>query len=222
MDIAQNIKNIKASIPAKVALIAVSKTNPVNSILEAYDSGQRAFGENKIQEMIEKYEQLPKDIQWHMIGHLQTNKIKYIVHFVHLIHGVDSIKKLEEINKQAIKHNRIIHCLLQIKIAQEDTKFGMTFEEAETLLRSKEIDNLSHICVEGFMGMASFTKEKSMIRYEFKQLKDYFDHTKKYESANFKPTTLSMGMSGDYKIAIAQGSNMIRVGSLIFGERNYN
>ncbi|MBT8316614.1 MAG: YggS family pyridoxal phosphate-dependent enzyme [Lutibacter sp.] len=221
MSIAQNIHTIKNSLPSHVDLIAVSKTKPVADILEAYNSGQIAFGENKIQEMAEKYELLPKDIEWHMIGHLQTNKIKYMASFVHLIHGVDSLKKLKEINKHAIKHNRTINCLLQLKIASEDTKFGMSIDEAESILNSEELKNLEHIKITGFMGMASFTDNRHIVKNEFKSLKTAAELLKKYTSFNFKPTILSMGMSGDYKIAIEEGSTMVRVGSAIFGIRNY-
>ena len=221
MSIVQNIKKIQSEIPSEVTLIAVSKTKPIEAILEAYNAGQRDFGENKIQEMVEKYELLPEDIKWHMIGHLQTNKIKYIANFIHLIHGVDSLKKLEEINKQGLKNNKIIHCLLQIKIAKEETKFGMAFEAVQQILQLKNLEKLTHVCVDGYMGMASFTEDKNIIRNEFKQLKNFLSESKKYESINFKPQTLSMGMSSDFQIAIEEGSTMIRVGSLIFGERNY-
>jgi len=220
--IKQNLHNILHSIPANVTLIAVSKTQPVSSILEAYQAGQRAFGENKIQEMAEKFDIMPKDIEWHMIGHLQRNKVKYMAHFVHLIHGVDSFKTLTEINKQALKHNRIINCLLEVKIASEDTKFGLSFAEVEQLLKSEELQNLKNINIAGLMGMASFTENNEIIRTEFKTLKSFFDSLKKHNSFNVNPTILSMGMSGDYKIAIEEGSTMIRVGSAIFGSRNYN
>jgi len=218
----QNLNNIKKSLPENVALIAVSKTKPVSSVLEAYQAGQRAFGENKIQEMVEKFDTLPKDIEWHMIGHLQSNKVKYMAHFVHLIHGVDSFKTLKEINKQALKHNRIINCLLEVKIASEETKFGLLFAEAEQLLKSEELKNLKNINIQGLMGMASFTEDDESIRIEFKTLKTYFDSLQKYKAFNINPIILSMGMSGDYKIAIEEGSSMIRVGSAIFGTRNYN
>jgi len=222
MSIAKNLQKIKNSLPEKVILIAVSKTKPVSDILETYNAGQRIFGENKIQEMVDKQEQLPKDIEWHMIGHLQSNKVKYMASFVHLIHGVDSFKKLQEINKQAQKHNRIINCLLQIKIAIEETKFGLSIEDAEYLLRSNEMTSLKNVNIIGFMGMASFTNDETIIRNEFKILKKFLNSTLKYKSSNFTPSTLSMGMSGDYQIAIEEGSTMVRVGSAIFGTRNYN
>ena len=221
MSIKENLHTIKNTLPNYVELIAVSKTKPNSAILEAYNAGQIAFGENKIQEMAEKHELLPKDIEWHMIGHLQSNKIKYMASFVHLIHGVDSSKKLKEINKQALKHNRVINCLLQVKIASEDTKFGMSIVEIETLLNSEELKNLKNIQITGFMGMASFTNDQDIIRTEFKSLKNTSELLKKYTTFNFNPTTLSMGMSGDYQIAIEEGSTMIRVGSAIFGIRNY-
>ena len=222
MLIKQNLYHIKNSLPENVTLIAVSKTHHVSSILEAYQAGQRAFGENKIQEMTEKFDILPKDIEWHMIGHLQSNKVKYMAHFVHLIHGVDSFKTLKEINKQALKHNRVINCLLEVKIASEETKFGLSFDEVEQLLKSEELKNLKNINIQGLMGMASFTENNEIIRAEFKTLKTFFDSLQKYKSFNVNPTILSMGMSGDYKIAIEEGSTMIRVGSAIFGSRNYN
>ena len=222
MSIKNNLNNISNTLPENVTLIAVSKTQPVASILEAYQAGQRAFGENKIQEMAEKFDSLPKDIQWHMIGHLQSNKVKYMAHFVHLIHGVDSFKTLEEINKQALKHNRVINCLLEVKIASEETKFGLSFGEAEELLNSEELKNLKNVNIEGLMGMASFTENNEIISTEFKTLKSFFDSLLKYKSFNVNPSILSMGMSGDYKIAIDEGSTMIRVGSAIFGSRNYN
>ena len=222
MSIKNNLNNITSTIPENVTLIAVSKTQPAASILEAYQAGQRAFGENKIQEMAEKFDILPKDIEWHMIGHLQSNKVKYMAHFVHLIHGVDSFKTLKEINKQALKHNRSINCLLEVKIAREATKFGLSFAEAEQLLKSEELKSLKKINIAGLMGMASFTDDNEIIRCEFKSLKDFFDSLQKYKSLNVNPAILSMGMSGDYKIAIEEGSTMIRVGSAIFGSRNYN
>jgi pyridoxal phosphate enzyme (YggS family) len=222
VQIEKNLHTIKQSIPPNVTLIAVTKTKPVTLIEEAYNCGHKDFGENKIQEMVEKYNVLPKDINWHMIGHLQTNKIKYMAHFVYLIHGVDSFKKLEEINKQALKHNRVINCLLQIKIASEETKFGMKPNEVESLLQAEEFLKLNNIVVKGFMGMASFTDNEQQIRNEFNLLKNIFNNTKKFTSLRFVPTILSMGMSSDYKIAIEEGSTMVRIGSAIFGERNYN
>ncbi|MBK5208572.1 MAG: YggS family pyridoxal phosphate-dependent enzyme [Flavobacteriaceae bacterium] len=222
MSIKNNLNNITSSISENVTLIAVSKTHPVGDILEAYQAGQRAFGENKIQEMVEKFDILPKDIKWHMIGHLQSNKVKYMAHFVHLIHGVDSFKTLKEINKQALKHNRIINCLLEVKIASEETKFGLSFAEVAQLLKSDELKTLKNINILGLMGMASFTENTSIIRNEFKVLKVFFDSLQKYKSFNVDPSVLSMGMSGDYKMAMEEGSTMIRVGSAIFGSRNYN
>lgn len=220
MSIAQNLQRINSSIPTAVTLVAVSKTKPVTSILEAYSAGQKVFGENKIQEMVEKYEKLPKDIKWHMIGHLQRNKVKYMAHFVDLIHGVDSFKTLKEIDKQAKKHNRIIDCLLQMRIATEQTKFGLNSDELESIITSNEFQEFKNVNVIGLMGMASFTNDKSQVRNEFKSLKNIFDMINKYDHLKF--TTLSMGMSGDYEIAIEEGSTMIRVGSSIFGNRNYN
>ena len=221
MSIKQNLINIKSSIPDIVTLVAVSKTKPNADIMEAYNAGQRVFGENKIQEMVEKYDALPKDIEWHMIGHVQTNKIKYMAEFVSLIHGVDSFKLLKEINKQAKNNNRTIDCLLQIKIAEEDSKFGMTSEDATKILGSKEFSELKNVCIRGVMGMATFTDNQTQIKSEFSFLKTTFDNLKKLETTNFKPETVSMGMSDDYPIAIDCGSTMIRVGSRIFGERNY-
>lgn len=211
MTIQENLKNIAATVPENTTLVAVSKTKPNSSIQEAYDAGHRIFGENRIQEMVAKHDSLPKDIQWHMIGHLQKNKVKYIAPFVSLIHGVDSFQKLKEINKQALKNERIINCLLQAKIAEEETKFGLSFEEINSILASDEIKQLKNIKVIGLMGMASFTDNQDQITAEFKSLKTFFDST--------KLTTLSMGMSGDYKLAIEQGSTMVRVGSAIFGKR---
>ncbi|MEX1382312.1 YggS family pyridoxal phosphate-dependent enzyme [Lutibacter sp.] len=222
MNIKSNLNTINKTLPAHVKLIAVSKTKPVSEILEAYNAGQRAFGENKIQEMTEKFEELPKDIEWHMIGHLQRNKVKYMANFVSLIHGVDSLKTLKEINKQALKNNRVINCLLQLKIAKEDTKFGLSFKEVEEILNSEEFKSLSNVSIQGVMGMASFTDDETIIRAEFKTLKNYFNTLKIHKSTNFNPTIISMGMSGDYKIAIEEGSTMVRVGSAIFGTRNYN
>lgn len=221
MYIKDQIDKIVKTLPASVKLIAVSKTKPISVVLEAYSAGIRSFGENKIQEMVDKYEALPKDIEWHMIGHLQSNKVKYMAHFVHLIHGVDSFKTLKEINKQAIKHNRVINCLLQLKIAKEDTKFGLSIKDVETIITSEEFANLKNINIKGLMGMATFTEDESMIRAEFKTLKNYFNTLKKYSTNNFNLSILSMGMSSDYKIAIEEGSTMVRVGSAIFGERNY-
>ena len=222
MTIAKNLINIKSKLPKQVSLVAVSKTKPITDIKEAYETGQRIFGENKIQELAEKYEHLPKDIKWHMIGHVQTNKVKYIAEFVDLIHGVDSFKLLKEINRQALKHNRIINCLLQIKIAKEESKFGISKEDASTLLHSEEFEALNNIKVVGLMGMATFTNDQSQVENEFSTLKSTFDELKSYKTKSIDLKVLSMGMSGDYELAIQCGSNMIRVGSSIFGARNYN
>jgi len=218
MLVKQNLTEFKKLIPDQVTLVAVSKTKPLVDIQEAYDAGQRVFGENKIQEMASKYESLPKDIQWHMIGHLQSNKVKYMAHFVDLIHGIDSFKTLKEINKQALKHNRVISCLLQAKIATEETKFGLSFENIEEILGSEELTQLKNIKITGLMGMASFSSDESVVSNEFKRLKLFYE---KMNSLGAGFSILSMGMSGDYELAIANGSNMIRVGSAIFGARNY-
>lgn len=219
MSITQNLKHILSELPTQVTLVAVSKTKPVEDLMEAYAVGQRVFGENKIQEMVEKYEIMPKDVQWHMIGHVQTNKVKYMAEFVHLIHAVDSFKLIKEINKQAMKHQRVIQCLLQIKIAKEDSKFGMSFNDAIQLLDSQEFSALENIKITGLMGMATFTDDQSIIKNEFDYLKSSYDKLK-FHHSDFN--TLSMGMSGDYELAISLGSNMVRIGSSIFGERNYN
>lgn len=222
MSIRDNLNHIKSKLSEKVTLVAVSKTKSVSEIMEAYHAGHRIFGENKIQEMVEKYEQMPKDIDWHMIGHVQSNKVKYMAHFVSLIHGVDNFKLLKEINKQAQKQHRIINCLLQIKIAKEDSKFGMSTDLALEVLKSKDFSELKNICIVGVMGMATFTDDQVQIKNEFDLLKSIFDHLKPLESFNFKPKTISMGMSSDYLLAIACGSNMVRIGSSIFGERDYS
>ncbi|MRT94561.1 YggS family pyridoxal phosphate-dependent enzyme [Ancylomarina sp. 16SWW S1-10-2] len=222
MSILQNIDQILKSIPENVKLVAVSKTKPKEAIIEAYDGGYRIFGENKPQELKEKSETLAKDIEWHFIGHLQTNKVKYIAEFVHLIHAVDSIKLLTEISKQAKKHNRVINCLLQFHIAKEESKFGYDLAEAMEMLRSDEFKHLEGVNIVGVMGMATFTDDHNQVRSEFKQLKANFDRLKAEcfkNKADF--TELSMGMSGDYQIAIEEGSTIIRVGSSIFGERQY-
>lgn len=218
MSIQDNLKTIETTIPNHVTLVAVSKTKPVEDLQEAYEAGIRDFGENKIQEMCDKYEVLPKDIRWHMIGHVQTNKVKYMAPFVHLIHGVDSLKLLKEINKQAEKNNRIIDVLLQQFIADEETKFGLDVEETRQIMQ-EEIQHLPHVRVVGLMGMATFTEDKNQIRNEFKTLKSNFDFLKN-NSENI--IILSMGMSGDYQIAIEEGSTMVRIGSSIFGHRNYS
>ena len=216
--IKDNLEKINTSIPEDVTLVAVSKTKPIADLQEAYDAGQRKFGENKIQEMVTKFDSLPKDIQWHMIGHLQSNKVKYMAHFVDLIHGVDKFKTLKEINKQAKKHDRVIKCLLQARIAKEETKFGLPFEEITAILNSEEIQNLTNVKIVGFMGMATFTDDETILNEEFSSLKAFFDHHKSQHPAI---EILSMGMSGDYQLAIKNGSTMISVGSSIFGARNY-
>ena len=222
MNIAGNLSTILDEIPKEVSLVAVSKTKPIEDLEAAYAAGQRIFGENKIQEMTTKWEALPKDIQWHMIGTVQSNKVKYMAHFVDLIHGVDSFKTLKEIDKQAKKHNRIIHCLLQAKIAKEDSKFGLSFDAIEEIITSEELATLQNISIVGFMGMATFTDNQKQLEAEFKSLKQFFDRQKeKTASTNCALNILSMGMSGDYPLAIKNGSNMIRVGSAIFGSRNY-
>lgn len=219
--IAENLEKIKSNLPSHVTLVAVSKTKPVEVLMEAYHAGQRIFGENKIQEMVEKQQQMPSDVEWHMIGHVQTNKVKYMAPFVSLIHGVDSLKLLKEINKQAIKNNRIISCLLQLHIAEEETKFGLNTNELKDLLASEEFNQLKNIQIEGLMGMATFTDNKSQIEKEFRFLKSVFDHYRNIKTHNCQFKTLSMGMSGDYQLAVACGSTMVRIGSSIFGERNY-
>ena len=216
MSIKNKLQNIKLNLPKNITLVAVSKTKPLELLNEAYDQGQRIFGENKVQEMVDKFEKMPKDIKWHMIGHLQTNKVKYIASFVSLIHGVDSLRLLREINKQATKHNRTIDCLIQIKIAIEDTKFGMSLNDLQLLLKSDEFKNLDNIRIKGLMGMASFTTDNHQIESEFKYLKSIFDQIKKKYS---DIEILSMGMSNDYKLATKYGSNMVRIGSHIFGSR---
>ena len=219
MSIQTNLLNIKATLPKQVTLVAVSKTKPVSDLMEAYEAGQRIFGENKIQEMTEKWEQMPKDIQWHMIGHVQTNKVKFMAPFVSLIHGVDSLKLLQEINKQAKKNNRTIDCLLQIYIAEEETKFGLDEEELTSLLTSNEFQELKNIQIVGLMGMATFTANKDQIKKEFLHLKSIFDTNKNLKSEICNLNTLSMRMSGDYQLAIECGSTMVRIGSSIFGGR---
>ena len=219
--IKENLQKIKETLSQEVTLVAVSKTKPIADLQEAYDAGQRVFGENKIQEMVAKFDVLPKDIQWHMIGHLQSNKIKYMAHFVDLIHGIDRLKTLKEINKQAKKHDRVINCLLQAKIANEDSKFGLSFEAIEAILTSEEFLELQNIKLVGFMGMATFTDNEQQLKEEFLSLKNFFDSQKtKAVTDNCQLTILSMGMSGDYPLAIENGSNMIRVGSSIFGNRD--
>ncbi|MFD2919490.1 YggS family pyridoxal phosphate-dependent enzyme [Terrimonas rubra] len=200
-----------------VTLVAVSKIKPASDIQALYDLGQRDFGENYVQELVEKQEQLPVDINWHFIGHLQRNKVKYIAPFVHLIHGVDSYNLLKEINKQAIKNHRVINCLLQVHIAQEETKFGLNEEELHALLEKTE--DLQQVHIKGLMGMASFSDDEKIVRKEFRMLKKLFDQLKEYRLPQLQAETLSMGMSGDYTMAIEEGSNMVRIGSLLFGRR---
>lgn len=216
----ENFDNITSQIPSDVCLVAVSKTKPSSEIKQIYELGQRHFGENKVQEMVDKYDELPKDIQWHLIGHLQSNKVKYIAPFVHLIHAVDSLKLLKEINKQAAKNERVILCLLQFHIATEESKFGLDFEEAKEILESKTFIEMQNISIIGVMGMASFTDNKDQIHEEFRNLEGYFNVLKShFFKYNDKFKEISMGMSGDFKIAIEEGSTMVRVGSAIFGSR---
>jgi len=218
MSITENLASIKKTIPERVTLVAVSKTKPNEALLEAYEAGQRVFGENKVQEMVQKWETLPKDIQWHMIGHVQRNKVKYMAPFVSLIHGVDSFRLLKEINKQAEKHDRVIDCLLQMHIAKEETKFGLDDEELEALLTDSAFSNLRNVRIVGLMGMATFTDNQDQIQSEFAYLKSKYDWVAKQLP---EISTLSMGMSGDYAIAIDEGSTMVRIGSSIFGSRQY-
>ena len=223
MSIEKNLTQIKSQLPAHVTLVAVSKTKPVADLMEAYNSGQRIFGENKIQEMTEKWKQMPKDIEWQMIGHVQTNKVKFMAEYVSLIHGVDSMKLLQEINKQAKKHNRVIDCLLQIHIAEEETKFGLDKLELDEILKQVQNDKseFENIKIVGLMGMATFTENQFQIEKEFNHLKTIFDKNKSLNTNNCQLNTLSMGMSGDYQLAILCGSTMVRIGSSIFGNRNY-
>ena len=218
--IKEQLQNVRESIPGNVTLVAVSKTKPASVIQEAYELGERIFGENKVQELVEKSEQLPKDINWHLIGHLQSNKVKYIAPFVSMIHSIDSLKLLIEINKQALKNDRTIDCLLQFHIAEEESKFGLSLESAKELLESKEFSEMRNISIVGVMGMASFSNNEEQVREEFRTLENYFhviqSHFFKFNH-NFEH--ISMGMSGDYKIAIEEGSTMVRVGSSIFGSR---
>lgn len=221
MYIAKNLNTIKSQLPSNVTLVAVSKTKPVADLMKAYDAGQRIFGENKIQEMTEKWEVMPKDIEWHMIGHVQTNKVKYMAPYVSLIHGVDSLKLLQEINKQAAKNNRVIDCLLQVYIAEEESKFGLDEQELDEILNEIQHnkENYKNIRIVGLMGMATFTENQNQIEKEFKHLKTIFDKYSQLETSNLKLETLSMGMSGDYQLAISCGSTMVRIGSSIFGSR---
>ncbi len=219
MSIKKNLQSIKETLPGHVALVAVSKTKPNKELLEAYEAGQRVFGENKVQEMTQKWEELPKDIEWHMIGHVQRNKVKYMAEYVSLVHGVDSFRVLKEINKQAKKSDRVISCLLQVHIAEEDSKFGLDESELKAIIDSEDFNLMVNIRIVGLMGMATFTENKEQVRKEFGHLKSIFDKLKE-KLPNI--TTLSMGMSGDYTIAIEEGSNMVRIGSSIFGARNYS
>jgi len=218
MSIKNNLENINLKIPAVVCLVAVSKTKPISDILEAYEYGQRVFGENKIQELVEKHNKLPKDIEWHMIGHIQRNKVKYMAPFVSLIHSADSYRLIKEINKQGKINNRVINCLLQIKIASEESKFGFTEKEATDFLNSDEYVSFKNIKIVGLMGMATFTDDQRKIDQEFNKLKIFY---KKVNRSNSEINVLSMGMSNDYPIAIRNGSTMVRIGSSIFGKRNY-
>ena len=221
--IQENLKKILATIPDGVTLLAVSKTKPESDILEAYNYGIRNFGENKVQEMVGKHENLPKDIKWHLIGHLQTNKVKYMASFVSLIHSVDSLNLLETINKEATKVNRVIPCLLQFHIATEETKFGLSEDEAYALLNSDSYKSMKNVEICGVMGMATNTENMDLVRSEFKHLKSIFDNLhEKYFANSSTFNTISMGMSHDYQIAIEEGSTIVRIGSSIFGERNYN
>jgi pyridoxal phosphate enzyme (YggS family) len=220
MSISENLNNLRKELPGKIKIVAVSKTKPEEIILEAYRAGHKIFGENKVQELIRKYENLPKDIEWHMVGHLQTNKAKYIASFISLIHSVDSLKLLTEINKEALKNNRIIDCLLQLRIAKEETKYGATFDEIKNILNSTEFREMKNIRVNGLMGMATFTNDRTIINKEFSYLAECFNQLKEYfysDSEYFKE--LSMGMSDDYDLAVQAGSTMVRIGSLIFGAR---
>lgn len=222
MSISENLHQIKETIPAHVTLVVVSKTQSVQHILEAYHYGQRIFGENKVQELTAKQKELPHDIQWHLLGHLQTNKVKYIAPFVSLIHSVDSLKLLKEINIEAVKNNRTIDCLFEFYIASEETKFGLSLEEAKEILNSNEFKELNNIRICGVMGMASFVDNEPIIRKEFKTLMQYFNQLKKeffFDKAYFKE--ISMGMSSDYAIAIEEGSTMVRIGTAVFGDRVY-
>jgi len=221
-NIKNNLSEILSTIPAHVKLIAVSKFHPIETILNAFQAGQKIFGENKVQELVRKQALLPNEIEWHLIGHLQSNKVKYIAPFVHLIHGVDSLSLLQTINKEALKNNRIINCLLQLHIAEEETKFGLSFDEAEKILESIKNSPLQNICIAGLMGMATFTDEKDQVRKEFRFLSECFRKFKNeffIDNPAFKE--LSMGMSDDYQIAIEEGSTMVRIGTAIFGKREY-
>lgn len=220
MSVSENLNNLHKELPERIKIVAISKTKPEEIILEAYSAGHKIFGENKVQELVTKYENLPKDIEWHMVGHLQTNKVKYIAPFISLIHSVDSIKLLTVINKEALKNNRIIDCLLQLRIASEETKYGTTFDEIRNIISSKEFREMKNVRITGLMGMATFTSDKTIISKEFSYLAECFRQLKESfysDSGYFKE--LSMGMSDDYHLALQAGSTMIRIGSLIFGPR---
>ena len=222
MDLLQNLKNITKSIPEEVTLVAVSKTKPPEMVKELLNAGQLDFGENKVQELVDKQQQLPETIRWHMIGHLQTNKVKYIAPFVYLVHGVDSLKLLRVLNKEGKKSGRVISCLFQMHIAAEDSKFGLDQHELEEILGSAEYSEMEHVNIRGMMGMATFTDDSEAVRKEFQNLKRIFEQVKAgYFSEKSDFSILSMGMSNDYLLAIEEGSNMIRVGSLLFGPRDY-
>ena len=223
MSVADNIKKFNILLKDSDArLIAVSKTKPNSDLLEAYETGQRAFGENKVQELSQKAEELPKDIEWHMIGHLQRNKVKYLAPFVHLIHGVDSLRLLKEINKQGAKNDRVVNCLLQVHIADEETKFGFSHDELMALVNEEAFKELTHIKIVGLMGMATNTDNMEKVRGEFRSLRSSFEALKEVESPLLEIKELSMGMTNDYKVACEEGSTMVRIGSAIFGERNYH
>jgi PLP dependent protein len=223
MSVRENLRSINSKLPGHCKLIAVTKTHPTQTIKEAYEAGHRLFGENKVQELVPKYESLPKDIEWHLIGHLQSNKVKYVVPFVSLIHSVDSQKLLEEINKQSLKAGRVVDCLLQVHIAKEETKFGLSESEVLDLLMSSDFQQLRNVRIKGLMGMATLTENKETIRNEFKGLKAIFERIKKSQHLpNISMVELSMGMSGDYEIAVEEGSTLVRIGSAIFGHREYN
>ncbi len=222
MGVAKNLQAVKDVIPSHVTLVAVSKTKPDEVILEAYQAGHRDFGENKVQDLVGKQERLPADIRWHMIGHLQSNKVKYLAPFVHLLHGVDSLKLLGVINREAEKNDRVIDCLFQVRIALEETKFGLPEEDLKQLIQSDEFAAMDHVRIRGLMGMATYTENSNQIREEFRQLKRIFDRLKASQFKNQESfDQLSCGMSGDYALAIEEGSNLVRIGSLIFGPRNY-
>ena len=221
MQIAQQVQRIQKELPSDCQLIAVSKTKPISALQEAYDAGVRDFGENKVQEMVEKQEQMPSDCRWHMIGHLQRNKVKYIAPFVALIHSVDSTRLLKEVNKQGAKVDKVIDCLLQVHIAQEEDKFGLSDEELIDLIASEDLRKAEYVRVVGLMGMATFSKNSEEVRDEFKHLKGLYEQVKAMDlSENVRMSQLSMGMSGDYKVAVEEGSTMVRIGTTIFGKRN--